>query len=620
MLSCFITTSQGSPAYRISWWKDDEPLYIDNIRVSAIGQDLINVSPAKISDAGIYGCKVTFSSTTIRKTIRITIEAVAAVEPVRRHVTAFVGQTARLECKGHVQGMKWFRHRNSLQTNEKYEIGLGSLTIKSVQISDSGSFYCKSGQSIASIHLTVRQPPVPRLTVEPQSIIALDGDMAILGCKSSFRLYWLKYISEEDSERKVLQVDGSLKFDRVSTGDAGMYQCVAENDYGKADSAIVYLVVKRRDNPSQIIARQRNRNQPQLALISCRFSNFAYQGLSIEWQKDEKNIFAEKNSEKYSQPFSDESEGSALLIQNATCYESGKYSCLLNFQNQRKILCSINVAIEELPKPPEDVRVTFECSEFRNGLFISWSKSACFQPKRYEVTVTIIDTTRQSFRSLVNSVAFDANSFYLNLSDALSSCSACNLIFGIEVQSVGAMGKSMKALPRIVSATGLRRVCSSEPDFIPVLSEGKVLKLKLKLKDSHCSCAKSSQILNLGERMKYTMKTFLLAAIQNPSLVLSDEVVLPLDDALSTFVYYAAMNDLTYQEAVNAAVQASSILRQSNLEISTECRVSFVECTTLHVDGMFRNDNTCVVGSTACPVPSSLRRIGKWCNPWFLKN
>ena len=138
-----------------------------------------------------------------------------------------------------------------MQTNEKYEIGLGSLTIKSVQISDSGSFYCKSGQSIASIHLTVRQPPVPRLTVEPQSIIALDGDMAILGCKSSFRLYWLKYISEEDSERKVLQVDGSLKFDRVSTGDAGMYQCVAENDYGKADSAIVYLVVKRRGDANQ---------------------------------------------------------------------------------------------------------------------------------------------------------------------------------------------------------------------------------------------------------------------------------------------------------------------------------------------------------------------------------
>ncbi|KAK6029446.1 immunoglobulin I-set domain protein [Ostertagia ostertagi] len=266
-------TVTGSPEPKVTWFKDDVPIQIDNVHVlskdEGHGHFTLTVRDARVSDVGSYSCKATNEAGEAKTEAKM-----AVVEDlVLPHFTEGLkplevdeGKPAELTCT--VVGkpepeITWLKNGVPVQIDgsnviRKDSEGQHTLIIKNLRTEDVGSYSCeavnKAGKDVTIADLKIpkygfEKPKVEEvqpLFIEPlKETVASQGETVVLECRvnteSQPEIQWYKDDKPiELSQHMVFETldDGKIKLTihNATKEDVGSYRCEAVNKVGKAET------------------------------------------------------------------------------------------------------------------------------------------------------------------------------------------------------------------------------------------------------------------------------------------------------------------------------------------------------------------------------------------------
>lgn len=254
----------GDPSPTITWSQNGILLSLSS-RKFINSEGTLIIRPVQSDDYGIYRCE----ADNIHGRISATAEVLINVPPVftvhPESLNIQVGQDVKLECVAvgtPVPQISWFRNNNRLRPAERTSISFDGtvLEIKNAIASDAGLYVCEArnelGYREASanvvIETVVKNPPT--LIYKPYDIRAILGSTIELPCKGEGTptpgLQWRKDGSELARTGRIrTSVTGNLYIVGITLEDAGRYECIAINEYGRA-SASGYVTIKEEIHPA----------------------------------------------------------------------------------------------------------------------------------------------------------------------------------------------------------------------------------------------------------------------------------------------------------------------------------------------------------------------------------
>ncbi|KAL4707276.1 hypothetical protein ACJJTC_019814 [Scirpophaga incertulas] len=252
--------SEGKPKPTIHWYKDGSPLApTDNPHRVLLEDGLLFLRVMrgkKESDEGVYWCVARNSvGEAVSKNATLTIAVLRdefRIEP--RDIKIASGEPALLECsspKGIPDpSVHWTKDGHSLDVEVNGRISIvdgGHLKILESLPSDSGVYRCVSSnvagerQSRPATLLVLRRP---HFLVKPNNITALIGQNIEFHCQASPESDVSVMWSRDNGSLSPYAIvrRGSLRIDRVSASDAGVYTCRAESQAGNSAVAATLTV------------------------------------------------------------------------------------------------------------------------------------------------------------------------------------------------------------------------------------------------------------------------------------------------------------------------------------------------------------------------------------------
>ncbi|XP_051950032.1 hemicentin-1 [Xyrauchen texanus] len=245
VLSC---ESTGIPAPQVSWKRNGTPLNVDlqsgTYRLMSSGS-LVIPTPSK-EDEGYFECTVTNEVGEERRVIEVILQVPPVIKDDVSSVTAVKMSPVVLPC--HATGrpepvISW--NKNWMQLGARggsYRVlPTGALEILAVTPSHAGKYTCSARNSVGvaykHITLTVQEPP--EIRPMPEDVQVVLHHSVVLPCEvHGFprpTITWQREgVPITAGHRLTLLSNGALKFSRVTLGDAGTYQCLAQNEAGTA--------------------------------------------------------------------------------------------------------------------------------------------------------------------------------------------------------------------------------------------------------------------------------------------------------------------------------------------------------------------------------------------------
>ncbi|KAJ8413768.1 hypothetical protein AAFF_G00063660 [Aldrovandia affinis] len=221
-LSCETT---GIPAPQVSWKRNGTPLNLTNdpgaYRLLSSGS-LVITSPSN-QDEGYFECTAANEVGEERRVIEVILQVPPSIEDDITTVTAIKMSPVILPC--HVLGrpepkISWTKSGRSWALEEA---AIGS--------------YPLSPSCAKHITLTVQEPPVVHPMKEEVKVVLHHGIVLPCNVKGFPRpsLTWQREgVPIATGHRLTVLPSGALQFSRVTLGDAGTYQCLAQNEAGTA--------------------------------------------------------------------------------------------------------------------------------------------------------------------------------------------------------------------------------------------------------------------------------------------------------------------------------------------------------------------------------------------------
>ncbi|CAL8343147.1 unnamed protein product [Lota lota] len=245
VLSC---ETKGTPAPQVTWKRNGAPLDIDQrpgaYRLLSSGS-LVVSSPSG-EDEGYFECTAVNEVGEERRVVEVLLQVPPSIEDDVTAVTAVKMAAVSLPC--HAQGrpsptVTWTRGGAKLSPRGgTYRIlPTGVLEILAAVPSHAGRYTCSARNPVGVAHkhvtLTVQEPPEIRPMAEEVQVVLHHG--AVLSCEvRGFprpSIVWQREgIPISAGHRLAVLSNGALKFSRVTLGDAGTYQCLAQNEAGTA--------------------------------------------------------------------------------------------------------------------------------------------------------------------------------------------------------------------------------------------------------------------------------------------------------------------------------------------------------------------------------------------------
>ncbi|XP_061842088.1 hemicentin-1 [Nerophis lumbriciformis] len=245
VLSCETT---GIPPPKVSWKRNGSPLDVNQhpgaYRLLSSGS-LVLLSPAD-EDEGYFECTAVNDVGEERRVIEVKLQVPPSIEDDVTTITAVKMSAVELPC--HVKGrprptVTWKKSGAQLGSRGgSYRIlPTGVLEITAALPSHAGRYTCSArnpaGVAHKHISLTVHEPPEIRPMTEEVQVVLHHG--TILHCEvQGFprpSITWQREgVPIAAGHRLAVLSNGSLKFSRVTLGDAGTYQCLAKNEAGVA--------------------------------------------------------------------------------------------------------------------------------------------------------------------------------------------------------------------------------------------------------------------------------------------------------------------------------------------------------------------------------------------------
>ncbi|XP_063051892.1 hemicentin-1-like [Engraulis encrasicolus] len=246
LLSCDVT---GSPVPTVTWRRNGNPINTDltSIHYRLLPSGSLVLLAASEEDDGYFECVAENPAGEERRLIQVTLQVPPTIEDDVTMVTAVKMSPVTLPCHsaGRPQPLVTWS-KNGAQLGNRgghYRIlPTGALEITASLPSHAGRYTCAarnpSGVAYKHTTLSVQEPPEIRPMAEEIEVVLHQG--VVLPCDTQgFPRPSITWQREgvplaTTGHRMAVLSNGALKFSRVTLGDAGTYQCLAQNSAGTA--------------------------------------------------------------------------------------------------------------------------------------------------------------------------------------------------------------------------------------------------------------------------------------------------------------------------------------------------------------------------------------------------
>ncbi|XP_059676700.1 obscurin-like protein 1 [Gavia stellata] len=264
------------PDATVRWLRDSQEVQPgERVQVEARGVlRQLTIHGVQPSDSGCYICdaasdRAVTSVEVSARPVRI-VNKEEAQSPLEVLEGDSVTLVARLSPK--TAAAQWQKDGKTLHSGGRLlvcsEGPARSLTIKQVELGDSGIFLCDAGDD--EVHFTLHVKEAPVLFVnkreEREKLLVLEGGSAVLSAVASTERANVTWLGTQQAvvagERCELRQDGrvhSLVLHNVAKEDAGIYTCLSPHDQMQFDVSVRELRVKFLRGLSDVRARQGER-------------------------------------------------------------------------------------------------------------------------------------------------------------------------------------------------------------------------------------------------------------------------------------------------------------------------------------------------------------------------
>ncbi|XP_035995523.1 obscurin-like protein 1 isoform X19 [Fundulus heteroclitus] len=457
----------SDPSAQVHWYKDGSKLNPQNgvdVKAEGLARKLV-VSSAEAAHSGVYCCKTKGDAITF--SVEITAPPVTFAEVPEKDLfrSAVEQEQLVLSCEvSRADGVvQWYKDGTEIQPSNNVvmeaEGAERNLIINSAQLSDTGTYTCRTGDNILIFKVNIREPPV--MIVYPKEDVHLDRHVPeeiILSCELSRPngvVGWFKDGQKlQESENIKLKSEGPyrrLKILSSRVEDSGEYVCDTADDS-------IFFHLNITEPPVQIISPSQSQMElcqqtSERMVLSCEISR---PNAVVRWYRDGLEVEESENLIL-------EVDGvyRRLIIPETTVKDSAEYVCdtgddsvtffvniaepPVRFVRPRKMASKVERVVGET--------LVLDCEVSRSNAEVTWKKNGEEVEDSRKVTILEDGITRQL--TIHSVTAEDAGQYVCDAKDDVMD-------FNVKVQElpVKILGKTdAKAEKQFLASDDIILVC-----------------------------------------------------------------------------------------------------------------------------------------------------------------
>ncbi|XP_053118296.1 obscurin isoform X21 [Hemicordylus capensis] len=327
-----------------------------------------------LADSGDYTCTCGGQKTTAHLTVNVL--PILFTKPLKdEEATEGKNVTLRCELNKASTVVEWKKGHKTLKSGSKYKMrcegAIAELIIQNLEVTDSGSYSCISGEQQTMASLEVKALPV--LFKEGlKNREAVEGATATLRCemnKIGAEVKWTKgsqTLKQTDKYRMRQEgIAAELLIRDLQVEDTGDYTCVCGDQKTTAIVTVHALPARFQEE-----LKSKEATEGGLATLHCELSKPA----PVEWRKGERLL---KPSDKYKIKLKD--NVAELTIHDITEQDAGDYACVCGDQKT-----SASLTVRALPphfkkelknlEAAEGGAATLHCELTKTSAPVEWRK------------------------------------------------------------------------------------------------------------------------------------------------------------------------------------------------------------------------------------------------------
>ncbi|XP_039525086.1 obscurin-like protein 1 [Pimephales promelas] len=419
----------SDPEAPVRWYKNGVELNsMEGLHIQSEGtMRRIVIQSADFSHSGVYSCDA------IDDVIRFNVEVEAPPvtfawipeDDLHRNIVEQDNLLLCCQVSRSDATAQWYKDGVELKSSDNVlieaENTLRKMVILSAQLSDSGTYTCRAGDSALIFKVNVREPPV--MIVYPKEDVHLDRNVPeeiVLSCELSRpngKVTWFKDGQKlQESENIKLKTEGPyrrLKILRSGVEDSGEYVCDTADDS-------IFFNLNIKEPPVRIVSPSQSQMElcqqtSERMVLSCEISR---PNATVRWYRDGLEV-----EESDSLILEVDGVYRRLIIPKPTVKDSAEYVCdtaddsvtffvniaepPVRFIRPRKMTSAVEKLVGDI--------VVLECEVSRPNAEVSWKKDGEEIEENSNITITEDGTSRQI---TIHSAAFnDAGQYVCDARD-----------------------------------------------------------------------------------------------------------------------------------------------------------------------------------------------------------
>ncbi|KAL1267529.1 hypothetical protein QQF64_032892 [Cirrhinus molitorella] len=414
ILQCEIS----DPTAQVSWLKDGVELQQDSgldIQSEGTMRKMI-IQSAEVKHSGVYSCEAVDDRIAFKVDVAAPPVTFAYIPEDDLHRNIVEQDNLLLCCQVSRSDAiaQWYKDGVELKPTDNVlieaENTIRRLVVLSAQLSDSGTYTCRAGDSALIFKVNVREPPV--MIVYPKEDVHLDRyvpEEIVLSCELSRpngKVTWFKDGQKlQESENIKLKTEGPyrrLKILRSGVEDSGEYVCDTADDS-------IFFNLNIKEPPVRIVSPSQSQMElcqqtSERMVLSCEISR---PNATVRWYRDGLEV-----EESDSLILEVDGVYRRLIIPKPTVKDSAEYVCdtaddsvtffvniaepPVRFIRPRKMAYGVEKLVGDT--------VVLECEVSRQNAEVIWKKDGEEIEENSNITITEDSTSRQL---TIHSAAFE---------------------------------------------------------------------------------------------------------------------------------------------------------------------------------------------------------------------
>uniref|UniRef100_A0A8C7WDY7 Contactin 4 n=1 Tax=Oncorhynchus mykiss TaxID=8022 RepID=A0A8C7WDY7_ONCMY len=361
-LECFAL---GNPVPSINWSRVDGIPFSRKVDVRK-ASGVLEIPYFQQEDAGTYECVAENSRG--KNTVKGKLSFYAPPHLIEKpeDVQKPIDDSLVWECKATGKpkpSYRWMKNGENLESLERIQVANGALSISRLTLSDIGMYQCVAGNkhgevySNAELRVIAVAPDFSQNQLRSPTMVKEGGDV-LIECRPKMSpwgvISWRKGSEAlRESHRVSILDNGNLRIQNSTRPDAGLYTCVARNQFGVASSSGTLMVKE----PTIITTAPSTLDVTvgESIVLPCQVTHDPSLKLMFTWFFNEQLIHFGDHGGYFEKVGGQHSAGD-IMIRNIQLRHAGKYTCAVQTKVD-SISIAADLVVRGPPGPPTSIHV-----------------------------------------------------------------------------------------------------------------------------------------------------------------------------------------------------------------------------------------------------------------------